>query len=121
MRQFTPFLIAGGLFTLFIGVLMFVGYDKIEGRERAVVQDWNEGVLPTLWSHGTHFYIPATTTPYIYHIGTQKFIMGNPEVYGDAEQPHFPAFKITTGGSGKEQPATFSITLQFHLDDACLL
>lgn len=121
MRKFTPFLIGGGLLTLLIGAFLFVGFEVIEGRERAVVQDWQEGVLPTLVPPGTKFYIPATTTLYTYHIGTQKFIMGDESVYRESENVQFPAYKITTGGSGKEQPAEFSVTLQFHLNPAKLI
>lgn len=121
MRKFAPFLVGAGLITLLIGALLFVGFEQIEGRERAVVQDWREGVLPQLVTPGTKFYIPATTTLYTYHIGTQKFIMGDQAVYGESEQAQFPAYEITTGGSGKEQPAKFSVTLQFHLNPAKLV
>lgn len=121
IRKLAPFLLGGGLLTLLIGAFLLVGFTKIEGREAAVVQDWNKGVLDEIVRSGTKFYIPATTTLYKYHIGTQKFIMGNQKIYGDAEQAQFPAYEITTGGNGKEQPAIFSVTLQFHLDPTKLV
>ena len=77
IRKLAPFLLGGGLLTLLIGAFLLVGFTKIEGREAAVVQDWNKGVLDEIVRSGTKFYIPATTTLYKYHIGTQKFIMGN--------------------------------------------
>ncbi len=77
--------------------------------------------MPELVTPKTKLYIPLTTTLYTYHIGTQKFIMGDQKVYGTAEKVQFPAYEITTGGSGKEQPATFSVTLQFHLDPTKLI
>ena len=111
----------GGLIMLVISAFMFVGFERIEGRERAVVQDWSRGILPELVTPGTKFFVPAMTTLYTYHIGTQKFIMGAQKVYGDAEQAQFPPYEITTGGSGKEQPAIFSVTLQFHLNPVHLI
>lgn len=104
-------------------IFMFVGYEVIEGNERAVVQDWQEGIMTDLWTSGTHFYVPATTTPYVYNIGTEKFIMGDPKLYTGkgSDYADFPPFTITTGGSGKEQPATFSVTLQYHLDPTKLV
>lgn len=113
----------GGLFVALIATFLLVGYQVVEGNERAVVQDWQEGVLTDLWHDGTHFYIPLTTTPYVYNVGTDKFIMGNENLYSGkgADVVDYPAFTITTGGSGKEQPATFSVTLQYHLDPAKLV
>ena len=59
LKKLGPFLLGGGLLTLLIGAFLFVGFEKIEGRERAVVQDWQKGVLPELVTPGTKFYIPA--------------------------------------------------------------
>lgn len=107
-----------GLFVTLIMSFMFVGYTTVEGDERVVVQNWNSGVLDTILTDGTHFYIPLTTTHYKYKIGTDNFIMGNSEKYTGkgSNFADFPEFEVTCGGSGKEQPAKFSVTLQYHLD-----
>lgn len=98
-----------------IMVFKFVGIQTIEGNERAVVQNWNDGVLEELWSPGTTFYNGLTTTPYVYHIGAQRFVMGTGK---DAD---IGPFKVTTGGEGNEQPAIFSATLQYSLDTSKLV
>lgn len=105
-----------GLGTVLSFVFLFtmIGWTTIEGQERAVVQDWNEGVLTELWTPGTNFYMPLTTTPYLYHVGAQRYIIGGKN--GDV-----PAQTVTTGGQGNEQPATFHATLQYHLDPAKLV
>jgi len=115
--SFAKILTISGIILSFVLIFTLVGYETIEGTERAVVQDWNDGVLDILITPGTSFYMPLTTTYYKYKIGTEKFIMGNEELYNGkgADYVDYPPFTITTGGSGKEQPATFSVTLQYHL------
>lgn len=107
-----------GLLVLLIAFFNFIGWTKIEGNERVVVQDWKTGVENTILGPGTSFYIPVTTTHYKYNIGTEKFIMGDMDLYNKvgSETVDYPAFTVTTGGRGKEQPASFSITLQYRLD-----
>ena len=102
---------------------MSVGFTTIEGTERVVVQDWDNGVQREILSSGTHFYIPLTTKHYKYNIGTEKFIMGKEELYNGkgSDTVDYPALKITTGGKGKEQPAVFSVTLQYHLESTRLV
>ena len=100
---------------LVIGLFAFVGWTTIEGNERAVVQDWRTGVQEDLWTDGTHFYVPLFTTPHVYHVGAQRFIMGGSE---DAD---VGPFKVTTGGEGNEQPAIFHATLQYSLDTSKLV
>lgn len=101
--------------TLVIGLFAFVGWTTIEGNERAVVQDWRTGVQEDLWTDGTHFYVPLFTTPHVYHVGAQRFIMG-----GSRDADVGP-FKVTTGGEGNEQPAIFHATLQYSLDTSKLV
>jgi regulator of protease activity HflC (stomatin/prohibitin superfamily) len=98
-----------------IMVFKFIGIQTIEGNERAVVQHWSDGVRADLWQPGTTFYNGLTTTPYVYHIGAQRFIMGL------GEGSDVPPFKVTTGGEGNEQPATFHATLQYSLDTSKLV
>lgn len=107
-----------GLFILLIAGFQLIGFTTIEGTERVVVQNWNDGVLPEVLGSGTKFYIPLTTTHYKYNIGTEKFIMGSAELYNGkgSDEVDYPAYIVTTGGKGKEQPAEFSVTLQYHLD-----
>lgn len=95
----------------------------IEGNERAVKQDWNSGVLENTLNDGTHFYLPFLTKLYKYNIGTEKFIMGDKDLYNGvgSEYVDYPAFTVTTGGKGKEQPASFSVTLQYRLDPTKLV
>src|SRR5210317_1118905 len=100
---------------LVIGLFAFVGWTTIEGNERAVVQDWRTGVQEDLWTDGTHFYVPLFTTPHVYHVGAQRFIMG-----GNSDADVGP-FKVTTGGEGNEQPAIFHATLQYSLDTTKLV
>lgn len=122
-----PIKIVGSLAALgFLATLFFtfaVNYEKIQGDQRAVVQDWSEGVLPELWADGTHFYIPIKTTPTIYNIGSEKFVMGKSKYYtGEGSDfANFPAYTVMTGGKGKEQPATFSVTLNYRLDPTKLI
>jgi regulator of protease activity HflC (stomatin/prohibitin superfamily) len=49
--------------------------------------------------------------------------MGDKDLYNGtgSEYVDYPAFKVTTGGKGKEQPASFSITLQYRLDPSKLV
>lgn len=109
--------VAGGIvaLTLIIGVFMGFRYSDVDGNERVVVKNWNNGVLKETLGPGTQFYMPLTTDHYKYNIGVAKLIMGRQILYGD-EKVDYPAYTITTGGSGKEQPATFSVTLQYRLD-----
>lgn len=132
-------LVALGIIVGLMSFFLVFNWTTIEGHERAVTQNWRTGVSEDLWGPGTHFYVPLTTTAYIYDIGTNKFIMGSRstqkieasdlgkrvvktvQLYGESERIAFPAVTITTGGEGKEQPATFSVTLQYHLDPAKLI
>jgi regulator of protease activity HflC (stomatin/prohibitin superfamily) len=102
---------------LFVLVLMinFIGIQPIDGNERAVVKHWNDGMRTELWEPGTTFYNGLTTTPYVYHVGAQRFIMG------EGEEADVGPFKVTTGGEGKEQPAIFHSTLQYSLDTSKLV
>ena len=106
-----------GSLIIVIAILDMIGYKTVEGDERVVVQDWKTGVQETILADGTHFYFPPTTTYYKYKIGTDNFIMGRKELYTGkgSNFADFPAFEVTCGGSGKEQPALFSVTLQYHL------
>ena len=95
-----------GGFAALIAVIMvfkFIGIQTIEGNERAVVQHWSDGVRADLWQPGTTFYNGLTTTPYVYHVGAQRFIMG------EGENADVPPFKVTTGGEGNEHPALVNI------------
>lgn len=108
------------IITLTAVLILFTGcFKTVEGNERTVVQDWNNGVLAEVLGPGTHVFIPKKTTLYTYNVGAAKFIMGNQEFYGE-EKVDYPPFTITTGGSGSEQPATFSVTLNYHLDPSKL-
>lgn len=99
------------------------GWTKIAGNQRVVVQDWSSGVQNSTLGAGTNFYVPFMTSHYKYNIGTEKFIMGDADLYNGkgSEYVDYPAFKVTTGGKGKEQPATFSVTLQYRLDSSHLV
>jgi regulator of protease activity HflC (stomatin/prohibitin superfamily) len=112
-----------GVAALCLTFLFVVSCEHIEGHERGVVQNWTDGVLPETLGPGTHFYFPLTTKIYKYNIGTEKFIMGNKALYnGDgSDYVDFQAVTFTTGGNGKEQPATFSVTLQYNLDASKLV
>lgn len=114
---FFPVLAGFGTLVLAILIFLFAGLATIEGDERAVIQTWS-GVQDALWSDGTHPYVPLWTTPHVYKIGAEKFIMGQAELYNGkgSDTVDYPAFTVTTGGSGKEQPATFSVTLNYRLD-----
>jgi len=118
-------IIGVGLGTVMAFILFFMAFnwEVVEGNERLITQNWNSGVSEEVLTSGTHFYIPLTTTVYKYNVGTEKFIMGAKEHYNGAGSDFvdYPAFTITTGGSGNEQPATFSVTLQYHLDSTKLV
>ncbi len=112
------FIIGAGAFVLLLTSFFFMSCERIEGNERAVVQNWSDGVLAETLGAGTHFYMPIFTKLYKYQIGTEKFIMGDKAFYKNADSDYvdFQAVTFTTGGNGKEQPATFSVTLQYQLD-----
>jgi len=133
-------LIGGGIAAIvgLFAIFSLISWTNIEGHERAVVQDWKSGVQAELLGPGTHFYSPLTTKIYKYNVGTEKFIMGNRQtdrvvthgdkqvvenynLYSEDEQIDFPAYSITTGGDGNEQPAQFSVTLQYQLDESKLV
>jgi len=109
-----------GIATVLAFVVFFMAFNwqVVEGNERLITQNWNTGVSNEVLGSGTHFYIPLTTNVYKYNVGTEKFIMGAKEHYNGAGSDFvdYPAYTITTGGNGNEQPATFSVTLQYHLD-----
>ena len=125
MGKEVKMLIGGGLITaFFVAAAMLIGWTRIEGNERVVVQHISSGVQENTLSAGTSFYIPLWTNHYKYNVGASKFIMGKAKLYAsNAEKNNvdFPAFTITTGGSGKEQPATFSLTMQYHLNPEKLI
>ena len=120
MTKTKLFAILAGVGSLIVVIAIFsmIGYTTVEGNERVVVQDWKSGVQDTILADGTHFYFPPTTTHYKYDIGTDNFIMGKKELYTGkgSNFADFPAFEVTCGGSGKEQPALFSVTLQYHIN-----
>jgi len=103
---------------LFVAFFSVFNWTQVQGNERLVIQNWKTGILDEVIGEGTFFYMPITTTPYRYVVGTDKFIMGRAEFYSGTghDTVDYPPFTITTGGTGKEQPATFSVTLQYRLD-----
>ena len=112
-----------GLLLAFIALFTVFNWEKVEGNERLVTQNFSTGVSSDIVGPGTFFYVPLTTTVYKYNVGTEKFIMGNKSLYNGkgSDFVDYPAFTITTGGSGNEQPATFSVTLQYHLTPSKLV
>ena len=109
------------LFLAFMVSLHFVqgcACTRVEGNERMLKQYISSGLSNEIFGSGTYFYIPFFTTTYVYHVGTEKFIMGKKEFYNGkgSDFVDYPAYTITTGGNGREQPATFSVTLQYRLD-----
>lgn len=119
-QLFTGLAVAG-VILLAIAAFQFVGFVEIKGHQMAVVEVFygsDKGVQPNLLGPGRHFYVPAYSKPYIYNVGTDNFIMGNSKYYTNKGNDivDFPALTIKCGGRGQEQPATFSITLQYQLD-----
>jgi regulator of protease activity HflC (stomatin/prohibitin superfamily) len=109
--------VVGSLLSLAL-FFTFFNWERVEGNERLITQNWKTGVSDDVVGPGTFFYFPITTTVYKYNVGTEKFIMGRKDLYNNkgSDVVDYPAFTVTTGGSGKEQPATFSVTLQYRLD-----
>jgi len=114
--------VAIGLVLLTIVATFLVNVIVIEGQERGVVQDWNNGVLAEVLTPGTHFYMPFKTKIYIYDVGVDNFMMGKTTYYtGEGTDfADFPEYRLTTGGSGKEQQVDFSVTMQYYIDEAKL-
>jgi regulator of protease activity HflC (stomatin/prohibitin superfamily) len=112
-----------GTLLFFMGFFLVFNWEHVEGNERLVVQNFSTGVQEQTISAGTFFYVPLTTTIYKYNVGTEKFIMGNKELYNGrgSDYVDYPAYTVTTGGNGREQPATFSVTLQYRLDPTKLV
>jgi regulator of protease activity HflC (stomatin/prohibitin superfamily) len=108
---------------LAIGTAATVDWERVEGSERLITQNWADGVSDVVVGSGTFFFMPVKTTVYKYNVGAEKFIMGSKEFYNGKGSDYidYPAYTITTGGDGNEQPATFSVTLQYHLDSTKLV
>lgn len=99
------------------------GCTRVEGNERMLKQYVSSGLSSEIFTSGTYFYFLFFTKTYTYNVGTEKFIMGKGDFYNGkgSETVDYPAYTITTGGNGKEQPATFSVTLQYRIDPSKLL
>jgi len=122
-RKLTLGAVGLGSFLFFISFFLVFNWQHVKGNERLVTQNFRTGVSQEIVSSGTFFYVPLTTTVYKYNVGTEKFIMGNKALYNGkgSDFVDYPAYTITTGGNGKEQPATFSVTLQYRLDPTKLV
>lgn len=122
-QKLTLGLAGAGTLVLLLVFAMLFSWERVEGNERLVTQGINDGVSDTIVGSGTFFYVPLKTTVYKYNVGTEKFIMGKSELYNGkgSDNVDYPAYTITTGGNGKEQPATFSVTLQYRLDPSKLV
>jgi regulator of protease activity HflC (stomatin/prohibitin superfamily) len=111
---------------LLIAAFQFIGFVEVKGHQAAVVEVFYDvpllgltrGVQEDVLGPGRHFYIPLLQKPYTYNVGTDNFIMGKPKYYTGkgTDYVDFPALEIKCGGRGQEQPATFSVTLQYQLD-----
>lgn len=117
-QKLTLMLVGLGAVGALMTFMLAFSWEHVEGNQRLVTQHWQDGVSKEIVGPGTFFYVPFTTTVYKYNIGSEKFIMGNAKLYNGkgSETVDYPAFTLTTGGSGREQPATFSVTLQYRLD-----
>lgn len=122
-RKFTLGLVGIGSVLLLFGFFSVFNWEHVEGNERLVTQDFRSGVSDEIVGSGTFFYMPIKTTIYKYNVGTEKFIMGRKDLYNGqgSDIVDYPAFTVTTGGTGKEQPATFSVTLQYRLEPSKLV
>ena len=112
-----------GTLVALIGFFTLAGFKTIEGDERGVTQTWS-GLEANLMTPGTHFYMPVFKTIHVYDVGSEKFIMGKKEYYNGngSEYVDYPAVTVTTGGTGNEQPVTFSVTMNYRLSpDAKLI
>lgn len=114
-----------GLLILVVAAFQTIGFVEVKGHQAAVVEKFygsDKGVQPTLLGPGRHFYVPLLSKPYVYNVGTDNFIMGKASYYSGkgTDFVDFPALTIKCGGRGNEQPATFSITLQYQLDTSKL-
>lgn len=110
-----------GILFLAIAAFQFIGFVEVKGHQQAVVEVFygdDKGVQEILLGNGRHFYMPIFSKPYVYNVGTDNFIMGDSQYYTNSgtNTVDFPALTIKCGGRGQEQPATFSITLQYQLD-----
>lgn len=112
----------GGIVLMIVFAYSF-NWEKVEGNERLITQGISDGVSDEIIGSGTYFYVPFKTTVYKYNVGTEKFIMGRQDLYNGqgSDVVDYPPFTVTTGGNGKEQPATFSVTLQYQLDPTKLV
>ncbi len=113
-----------GIVVLAIAAFQLIGFVEVKGHQAAVVEQHYDffggvkGVQKDLLLPGRHFYVPVYSTPYVYNVGIDNFIMGAAKYYSKTgtNVPNFPALVVKAGGRGQEQPATFSITLQYRLD-----
>lgn len=115
-----------GIFLLVIVAFQTIGFVEATGKQRVVVENfydipflgYKKGVSETVLGPGRHFYVPALSKMYLYNVGIDNFIMGDSQYYTGqgGDKVDFPALIIKCGGRGQEQPATFSVTLQYQLD-----
>lgn len=110
-----------GLLLAVVLAFQSIGFVEVKGHQAAVVEKFygeDKGVQSQLLENGRHFYVPMFSKPYVYNVGTDNFIMGNSQYYSGkgTDFVDFPALTIKCGGRGQEQPATFSVTLQYYLD-----
>ena len=83
-QKLTIFGVGLGIVVAFSLFFMAFNWERVEGNERLVTQNWNTGVSQEIETSGTYFYVPLTTSIYKYNIGTEKFIMGDKEHYNGA-------------------------------------
>lgn len=110
-----------GLTILVVAAFQLIGFVEVKGHQAAVVEKFygsDKGVQKEILSPGRHFYVPLLQKPYLYNVGTSNFIMGVPKYYSNkgTDSVDFPALTVKCGGRGQEQPATFSITLQYQIN-----
>jgi len=98
--------------TLLIVGIKTIGVVKVEGDEAYTRQNLWEGVLPTLYRDGTHFYCGWVEDVYKYNIGTQKCTFAEKS----AEHPStdYTRIEVNVGENGG-QSAWISLSMNYRL------
>lgn len=86
----------------------FVGWEKVEGDEAAVLQDWSGGVRSEVWRDGTHFYIPVVTDVHLYNIGIEKV------TFASNKEAEYAPIEVNVGENGGQR-AKISLSVNYRI------
>lgn len=114
MKNINLFFVLGFLLLLIaMGVLSTFRFTEVKGSQYAVLETWTGGVQEEPLPPKTYIFNRWTTTPYLYDMTGQIFVMNDKanSSYGEGR-----AYDILEVKSADNQKVHFSITLRWHRD-----